>query len=130
MDDAIRHRRFQFSLRKLMLAVAWSAVVMSVNLIPRFGETAYPLTRPSIGPTLAVAYGLPWKYVETYHPRDYDWSLLSRDEPSRVDSYPALSGDIAVGLLLVAVLTWASSLLLRRVTSRLRRGRLPPGSTN
>jgi hypothetical protein len=116
-----RRLRFRFSLMTTLIAVAWSAVVVWGNLIPRFGETWYPLTRPSIGPCLDVAYGLPWKYVETCLPRDYDWSLLSRDEPSRIDSYAALSGDIAVGLLLVVVLTWGSNQLLRRLGRRLRR---------
>jgi hypothetical protein len=47
-----------------------------------------------------------------------------------IGRYRELAGDIAVGLLLVVALMWISKQLLRRVTARLRRGRLPPQSTN
>jgi hypothetical protein len=110
-----RFVRPQFSLATLLIAMAWSAAVVLVNVEPRIRH---------------------WSDWATYGwPSDYAWQVQEfavphRFHPGEIISYRALAVDAAVGVLLVAVLTWGSTQLLRRVTSRLRRGRLPSSSPN
>lgn len=121
-----RRLRFRFSLMTLLIAMAWSAVVVWVNVTPRFvgfshvnyGDNGLP---PESWRIPGVAeYGWPWTYGLCYgffdSPHD-----LPRLQAEIVSGYLALAGDATVGLLLIVVLTWTSSLLLRRVADRLRR---------
>lgn len=105
--------RPQFSLATLLIAMAWSAVMVWVNVTPH-------VTRYRVGIHASVVeIGWPWTYA---------WCLQTSEDaiaPQRriikvIGSWPIVSNAV-VGVLLVAVLTWASSLLLRRVAARLRR---------
>lgn len=117
-----RFIRPQFSLATLLIAMAWSGVAVWMNTTPG-------VTRSRVGLHVSVVeVGWPWTHA---------WCLRYSEDPIApqrhiikvIGSWPIVS-NAAVGVLLVVVLTWASSLVLRRVTSRLRRGRLPPSSTS
>ena len=113
--------RPQFSLATLLIAMAWSAVVLWLNTTPHQREPSFPVV---LFPKVFSQYGWPWICLWTI--REFqslvDFSRLNLGEPLHSGWYHwSLLGDIAVGLLLVVVLTWISSLLLRRVISRLRR---------
>jgi hypothetical protein len=109
--------RFRFSLATLLLAVVWSAGVVWLNTTPRVmivkipeASGKDPLGRPWHQMLIPIAqWGWPWVYAGTFQRRP-----LPRCPPGITAPW-ALVGDVAVGSLLVAVLTWASSLLLRRV---------------
>ena len=118
----------QFSLATLLIAMAWSAGVVWVNVTPRrdfnsfsnveYEDNGFPPESRSIPG--AAEYGWPWTFGSCYglfHPTDE----LPRLQMEMIGRYRELAGDAGVGLLLVVVLTWISSLLLRRVTARLRR---------
>ena len=114
--------RFRFSLGMLLIAMAWSAVVVWPNT--RLNELPIGTTTEQMKLRL-TELGWPWKYsmlVADSNGVTYR-SLIAAD-------YWTMAADAAFGILLVVMLTWATSLLLRRVTARLRRGRLPPQSTN
>jgi hypothetical protein len=117
-----RFLRFRFILASLLLAVTWSGVAVWVNITPRFrGFTHVTYGDNELPPeSWSAEYGWPWTYrlCNGFFDSPHD---LPRLQAEMVSGYSALSGDIAVGLLLVAVLTWASSQLLRRVADRLRR---------
>lgn len=108
--------RFRFGLATLLIAMAWSAVAVWVNIRPRV--VVWPELRPE---GFAVAYyGWPWCY--TFVP------LSSAAKVPRFGNvhvlpwgYRALAEDAAVGVVLVVLLSWASSQLLRRAGARLRR---------
>jgi hypothetical protein len=121
-----RFARPQFSLATLLIAMAWSAVVVWLGIEPRFvgfshvnfGDNGLPPESWRIPG--AAAYGLPWTYGLCYG--FFDSPLdLPRLQAEMICDYRALTGDITVGVLLIAVLTWGSSHLLRRVGARLRR---------
>ncbi len=126
--DMARFARPQFSLVTLLIAMAWSAGVVWVNVTPRldfnsfsnveYEDNGFPPESRSIPGT--VEYGWPWTFGSCYglfHPTDD----LPRLQMEMIGRYRELAVDIAVGLLLVVVLTWASNQLLRRVEARLRR---------
>ena len=117
-----RFIRPQFSLATLLIAMAWSGVAVWVNITPG-------VTRSRVGLHASVVeVGWPWTYA---------WCLRYSEDPiapqrriiKAIGSWPIVS-NAAVGVLLVVVLTWASSQLLRRVTSRFQRDRFRPSSTN
>jgi hypothetical protein len=132
-----RFVRPQFSLATLLIAMAWSGVAVRVNTTPYILEHWHYATSANVvqvdysksenvfGP---FGYGWPWRFAWASH--FYKLSDSDRFRPYWMWSCGRLVGDAAVGVLLVAVLTWGSTQLLRRVTSRFRRGRLPPCSTN
>jgi hypothetical protein len=116
--------RFRFSLATLLLATAWSAVMVWINIMPRLVDPDY---LPGEFLPRLVQYGWPWCYA---------WTFAVCRLPVQLPNLPvelpdlgarlywsgwSFTGDAGVGLLLVVVLTWASSQLLRRVTARLRR---------
>jgi len=118
--------RFRFSLATLLIAMAWSGVAVWVNVLPRFrgfshanfGDNGLP---PESWSTPGAAeYGWPLTYGLCYgffdSPHD-----LPRLQAEMISGYHALAGDVAVGLLLVVVLTWGSNQLRRRIGARLRR---------
>ncbi|MCY2987007.1 MAG: hypothetical protein NTY19_03955 [Planctomycetota bacterium] len=120
--------RPQFSLATLLIAMAWSAGVVWVNVTPRldfscfsnveYEDNGFPSEPRSIPG--AVEYGWPWTFALCYglfHPTDE----LPRRQMGMIGGYRELAGDFAVGVLLVSVLTWGSSHLLQHVESRLRR---------
>jgi hypothetical protein len=112
-----RRIRFRFSLATLLLAVSWFAGAVWMNVTPRVDLVHIP--DHSALRILCTCHGWPW----TLH---YGYDFLAPSGhlpliPSGVWRCWALAGDIAVGLLLVVVLTWGSNQLLRRVGARLRR---------
>jgi hypothetical protein len=120
--------RFRFSLMTLLLAITWSGVVAWMNVTPRLDFSCFTnveyedngLPPESWSAPGAAEYGWPWAYglcCGLFHPADE----LPRLQMGMIGRYRALAGDVAVGVLLVAVLTWGSSQLLRRVGARLRR---------
>jgi hypothetical protein len=111
-----RFIRPQFSLATLLIAMAWFAVVLWVNTTPRV--VVWPVLDPE---GFAVAYyGWPWCY--TFVPLS---SAAKAPYFGNVHvlpyGYRALAEDAAVGVVLVVVLAWVSSHLLRRLGARLRR---------
>jgi hypothetical protein len=114
-----RRLRFRFSLLTMLIAVAWSAVVVWVNLMPRIvHERVLDLRGNGFLDQYLIRWGWPFPYSDSIAFYLYPVSEL---QPDTIDRPWSLAGDIAVGLLLVVVLTWASNQLLRRVGARLRR---------
>jgi hypothetical protein len=116
--------RFRFSLRTLLIAMAWSAVVVWMNVTPRLDDPNY---LPGEFFPRAVHYGWPWCYAWIF-----TVGRLPVQLPRLESRWPwsgwSLTGDVAVGVLLVVVLTWGSNQLLRRVGARLqRRSAAKPG---
>jgi hypothetical protein len=112
--------RFRFSLSTLLLAATWTAVVVWMNATPRrltFEDYVDPEGYPRVH-HYYNRYGFPWIYASEFF-------LGRRSRPimqhgSRTSDYSALAGDIALGLLLVVVLTAGSNRVLRRVEARTR----------
>lgn len=108
--------RFCFSLT-LLLAVAWSAVVVWMNVTPRVTFEEYSFLnapgRMEIGEVRYLNWGWPYRYQS----RCTDALEVP---PPGLDRW-ALSADAGVGLLFVIASTWGSKQLLRRVEARLRR---------
>jgi hypothetical protein len=126
-NNVTRFIRPQFSLATLLIAMAWSGGMVWMNVTPRV-ESSKGSETDERTVVAVLAYGWPCAYFSFFA-----WYTLPhqpRQESMKIDSPWALAADVAIGLLLVAVLTWISSLLLRRVAARLRRGRHPPCSTN
>jgi hypothetical protein len=123
-------RRFRFSLVTLLIATAWSAVVVWINITP-LGHTHSSYNGQDFE---GHHYGWPYTYGWTGHEHPdnphlrYGWdgrmlppSPNHEESSIRIVSYPNLPADAAAGVLLVVVLTWGSNQLLRRVGARLRR---------
>jgi hypothetical protein len=118
-----RFARPQFSLATLLIAMAWSAVVVWINTLPRVTLREFPGPGISATPTPSKLVGWHPSYIPLVTwgwPCGYRTTILNF-RPPRTVSAGALFTDAGVGLLLVVVLTWTSSLLLRRAGSRLRR---------
>lgn len=114
--------RFRFSLATLLIATAWSAVMVWANVTPRscvvtveplvWGEPILQPERLEHPPMMFAHWGWPW---------DYAIGFWVPGCVPYVRSYAALAADAGVGVLLVVVLTCGSNQLLRRVGARLRR---------
>jgi hypothetical protein len=110
-----RFRGPRFSLLTLLLAMAWCAAVVWINTLPRVTVSELPFPETS-GQIRVVYWGWPCPYRSGL--ADFPRVL----PPRLVSAWAwALSADAAVGLLLVAALTWCSNQLLRRVGATLRR---------
>lgn len=93
--------RFQFSLATLLLLAMWSAVVFWLNT----RSQVTPIPGHSL---LILKFGCPWHYADFACDPVFDPGM------ERLHSdYDALAGDAVVGALLVVVLTWGSTFLLR-----------------
>jgi len=95
----------------MLLIVGWSAVVVWLNVRPRiYGlymvGSLTPAPKEPTG-TCFVEYGYPWACWFTW------------GEAFTIH-YRALAGNIAIGLLAVAVLTFASKYLVRAIVAGLR----------
>jgi hypothetical protein len=106
-------------LATLLIAMAWSAVMVWMNTTPRLTAAEPPFVRPRGMYFHLANWGWPFKYTDTTaellpEPRP-------RFPPFGITRPWALAGDVLVGVLLVVVLTWGSNQLLRRVGARLRR---------
>jgi len=99
----------------MLLIVGWSAVVVWLNVRSGMGWEAAPWVGED--PVFyLVGYGCPWTWGigETSHPSQFaSWD--------RIDYlYSALTANIAIGLLAVAVLRFASKYLARAIVAGLR----------
>jgi hypothetical protein len=116
-----RRLRFRFSLATLLITMAWSAVVVWINVTPRFALERLSVVgrhgHDQIGVYL-IRWGWPFPYANSF----VFWPVpLSDFPPGGIEAYWAFAGDVAVGVLLVAALTWGSNQLLRRVGTKLWR---------
>jgi hypothetical protein len=124
-----RFIRLQFSLATLLIAMAWSAVMVWLNTTPRVWHVSH-WVQGTKSMTVVTDFGWPWHYFrDTEFDRNPALDLLILHDPKQSNHW-ALVGDVAVGVLLVVAATWASRQLLRRVTSWLRRRCVPPRSTS
>jgi hypothetical protein len=125
-----RFIRPQFSLATLLIAMAWSAVAVWMNTTPYLLERwDHPSTSANVihvdyskSKNVTRPFGCGWPWTFAWASTFYRLSGSDRFRPYMWWNYGRLVGDAAAGVLLVAVLTWTSSLLLRRIGSRLRRG--------
>jgi hypothetical protein len=109
-----RRRWLQFSLRTLLIVVAWSAVVVWMNTTPHYSEASTSSSR--------VTFGWPWTYNLGYRFSSESFYSDARNRYTvpklplykRVN-YWAVVADVAVGVLLVTALTAASEGVFRRV---------------
>ena len=127
--------RPKWTMGTMLLIVGWSAVVVCLNVRPRiscdrspsilFGRKIYALA------ACTQDFGCPWIWAKSvclhspYDPCPPPHSPLR--DPCEYD-YRALAANIAIGLLAVAVLTFASRYLLRVIAAGLRAvfGKPPP----
>jgi hypothetical protein len=120
VEAVTKFLRFRFSLTTLLLAVAWSAVAVWINVTPRVTVAEASIVRPRTVISFHLAHwGWPWDYADDL--AEFLPDRVPRCPASGLTSYWALAGDAAVGVLLVVVLTWCSNQLLRRVGAKLRR---------
>ncbi|MCY2987006.1 MAG: hypothetical protein NTY19_03950 [Planctomycetota bacterium] len=118
VDATKSQHRFQFSLATLLIAMAWSGVAVWMNTREHVERLHIP---DHDALKLCNVYrGWPWAYT-----RAVGDVGLGGDRPGNAENvgwWPwKLAGDAVVGVLFVAMLTWGSSQLLRRVGARLRR---------
>jgi len=90
----------------MLLVVGWSAVVVWLNV------------RPRVDPFAWIEYGCPLTCARTL---DHHFSgEIPRVRLDYIDDYRLLTANIAIGLLAVAVLTFASKYLVRAIVAGLR----------
>jgi len=89
----------------MLLIVAWSSVVVWLNVRPRYVAGIYHNPEGKGLHACYVEFGCPWSYAGCFAATATNIRPL---EPVRIDSYPALAANAAIGLLAVAVLTWTS----------------------
>jgi len=114
------HRRPKWTIGTMLIFVGWSSVVVWLNIRPNVACMSDPKEE---GPIIAaVWYGCPWSYAAgfTVGTRTAQGQRIRLPSVCTIDSHLALAGNIAIGLLAVAVLTFASRYLLRRMVSGLR----------
>lgn len=120
--------RFRFSLATLLLVVSWSAVMLWMNTTPCVVNRDQPTETLEL---LTAYYGWPWAYALKVVLVGIGGEL---PPISGVDVkwWPwALVGDAVVGVLLVALLTWALKYLWRHAKHVFRRAEsLPPAAAN
>jgi len=114
----------------MLLVVGWSAVVVWLNVRPRvYDGVDDPREGSYHRPEYFVRYGFPWAIAyrlgryegSSFRILDYEYQPYYRPWP--------LAANIAIGLLAVAVLTFASKYLLRAIVAGLRAHlRKPPPS--
>jgi len=103
----------------MLLIVGWSAVVVWLNVRPtvcmRYYNYAY----------YYAIYGYPWPCAAA--PLT-SFESLPGVHTAEIERYWALAANIAIGLLAVAVLTFASEYLIRAIVAGLRAfvGKPPP----
>jgi len=115
----------------MLLVVGWSSVVVWLNVRPRVTEYTF---RYFGAHSIDLAeYGCPWshssegiEFFESSHPP------VNSFGPDVYYDYPALAANLAIGLLAVAVLTFASKYLVRAIVAGLRRllSKPPPDKGN
>jgi len=106
----------------MLLVVGWSSVVFWLNVTPRVRYWYVPEEEePVYG---VVRYGSPLTHANFLVFRTQTAQghriLLPSLQPSQITSYRHLAANIAIGLIAVAVLTFASKYLVRAIVSGLR----------
>ena len=104
----IRHLRAKWTLGTTLLVVTWSPVMVWLNVRPR--------TVGSIFGTIPL-YGWPWTYAIQF---SADPNVPPGFSTDSIYRYWPFAANTAIGLLAVAVLTFASKYLLRAITAALR----------
>ena len=117
MNARRRLRLPRWSIGTMLIFVGWCAVAVALNMRPRV--YTFDFIPPSLDGSIytTVHFGFPFDYA-------YSITLQHPSNPRPV--YPwywekhgkiALAANIAIGMLAAVPLTWASSYLLRRITS-------------
>ena len=103
----------------MLLIVGWSAVVVWLNVRPR----AFSAGGMGGWTFFWVEHGYPCHYATAIRV-----DLLPDIRPENIDNHWALAANIAIGLIAVVVLTWASKYLVRAFIAALRAlfGKPPP----
>ena len=120
----LRLARPRWTLGTMLLVVGWSAVVVWLNVRPRV------VWRDTEGELVIgfVRYGCPWSFASVHAFREQQ--LSSRFHLDYLHDVRRLYANIAIGLLAVAVLTFASKYLARAIVSGVRAfvGKPPPSN--
>lgn len=112
----LRRVRPKWSIGTLLIVVAWSSFVVWLNISPRIARKETFLGHSGENAVVGtIEYGCPWSYASVLAMGERLMSLPFR--PSYINSYWELVGNIAVGMLAVAVLTLMSKYLLCRIVS-------------
>ena len=124
----LRLVRPRWTLGTMLLIVGWSAVVVWLNSKPRRDDRLRYINgqgRYFHG----IKYGCPWTFAGSPHLYD-PADAIPRYRPELTYRSWPLAGNIAIGLLAVAVLTFASKYLLRAIVAGLRAfvGKPPPSN--
>ena len=107
----------QFSLQTMLIAVAWSSTVFWLNIKPHTVD---------ISPQqFTYGYGLPWLCDERYlYGVPLDSSPWRHQRITTIGfHHRAFAGNVAIGILAVAVLTFVSKFLLSRIMSMFKFGK-------
>ncbi len=112
----LRLVRPRWTLGTMLLIVGWSAVVVWLNVRPRLYYFSLVGEEPSL---FSISHGCPWIYA--FHP-GFHIDLPSRSSlrEALIYEYWPLTANIGIGLLAVAVLTFASKYLVRAIVAGLR----------
>ena len=107
--------RPKWTIRTLLLAVAWLSVVVRLNSNPRIDEFVVPDDQGKAHSINLAYYGYPWTYsaegVEILETPEL------RLRANGFYYYWSLAGDVVVGISAVVVLTYISRRLLLRIAS-------------
>lgn len=107
----LRRLRPKWTTGTFLLIVGWSSVVIWINIFPRPVDHKWPL--------YAVEYGFPFGLVARLDVVGHELGVIR--------FYPEwwrLPSDIAVGILVVALLTSISKYLLNRIVSVCKFGKV------
>ena len=125
----LRLVRPRWTMGTMLLIVGWSAVVVWLNVRPRIEYLPIPGQEDVV---YHASFGCPWTYA-------FDLDFFASSPPrfglSEALTHDTwvwpLTGNTAIGLLAVAILTFASEYLLRGIVSGLRAfvGKPPPSNT-
>ena len=123
----LRLVRPRWTLGTMLLVVGWSAVVVWLNVRPRFVSGLAFLVDEEETVSITVEYGFPCKYA--FNPSVA--RLLSPTETRLYDDWAwQLVDNLFYGLLAVAVLTFASKYLVRAIVAGLRAFMSKPPPSN
>jgi len=100
----------------MLLVVGWSSVVVWLNVRPRRDSNRIYLDLQGRD-FVYYQYGCPLPYVGTDH---YSLETTPGFRPQFAINYRHLTANIAIGILAVTVLTFASKHLLRAIVALLR----------
>ena len=123
----LRLVRPKWTVGTMLLVVGWSAVVVWLNVRPHPPYPRIDGPSPAVG-LWVFQYGCPWKYATQITAVNSGHPLRFRLDDLVIAEYWRLAAALAIGLIAVAVLTWASKCLARAFTVALRAlfGKPPP----